>query len=290
MIKRVVIAVILLSAALGAAAQAVPFITLRTSTDQLAMGGVSAAWGDEFNRGDNVFEAGIGKTFWQTSAINYNLTNYSARVWAIPSLAIGLKFTTNSMGAIDLYSENGQPLGNFQPSELCGGLEVTFMPFKSLSIGVAGKFIRSSLTDQNSARTFAADIMGRWKISNYLTAGVAIENLGKEIDYGYGAYPLPTTYKAGVFGSIPIKEKHAIEAAADFGTMPAYSTILASIGAGYIYNRALALRLGAHISTKGEIMPTYASVGAAYMSENFELGGAYLSVANSFSLSLKLKL
>lgn len=290
MIRRLLLSLIMMAATLCAAAQAVPFVTIRTSTSQLAMGGASAAWSEDFTHGENIFEAEIGKTFWQTKAINYNLTNYSARVWAVPSLAIGLKCTTNSMGEIELYSDNGQPLGTFRPSELCATLDLTYKPLTNIALGVAGKIIRSSLTDSNAANCFAADISAKWQVSKLFTIGLAAENLGGDINYGYGAYPLPTTYKAGIFSTIPFKEKHAIEAAADFGTMPAYSTILASIGAGYVYNRSLALRLGAHISTKGEIMPTYASVGAAYMSENFEIGGAYLSAANSFSISVKLKL
>ena len=130
----------------------------------------------------------------------------------------------------------------------------------------------------------------KWHFLDALTAGLAVENLGGKLDYGYGAYPLPTTYKAGVYGLLPVAEKHALEATAEAGIMPAYSTTLASVGAGYIYNHALSLRLGAHISTKGEILPTYATAGVAYLSDNFEIGAAYMTAANSLSISVKLKL
>ena len=60
--------------------------------------------------------------------------------------------------------------------------------------------------------------------------------------------------------------------------------------AGYVYNGRLALRLGAHISTKAEVLPTYASVGASFLSENFDIGAAYLTAANSFALSVKIRL
>ena len=290
MIRRLLLTLLLVSAAIGSSAQAVPFITLRTSALEAAMGGASVANADDFLHGDNLFEAGIGKTFWQISAINYNLTNYPARVWAIPQLAIGLKCTTNSMGETELFSDNGQPLGTFRPSELCAALDITFKPISNVAIGVAGKIVRSSLSDQNSARCFATDLSLKWHIIEALTAGLAVENLGGKLDYGYGAYPLPTTYKAGIYGLLPIAEKHALEATAEAGLMPAYSNVLASIGAGYLFNHSLSLRLGAHISTKKEILPTYATVGVAYISDIFEIGGAYMTASNSLSISVKLKL
>lgn len=290
MIKRLSTVILALVIPLMAIAQAVPCVTIRTSASELSMGGVCAASGSDFEQRPGIFEAEIGKTFYQTSAIGYNLTNYMARIWAMKNLSFGFKCTTNSMKDIELYGSSGQPLGTFHPSELSAGLEFKFLPISNLSFTATGKLIRSTLAENHSAKCMAADLCGRWQPVRNITAALAVENLGGEVDYGYGAYPLPTTYKAGIGGLLPIGSKFEMEAAADFGTIPAYSAMVICAGTGCIYNRTVALRLGAHISTNGEILPTYATIGAAYLSDIFDISGAYMTAANSFSISVKLKL
>ena len=72
--------------------------------------------------------------------------------------------------------------------------------------------------------------------------------------------------------------------------MPVCSAALASIGTGYIFNNMIAVRCGAHISAKADIMPTYFSVGAFFASEIFDFGAAYLTAADTFTLSARFKL
>lgn len=288
MMRRLAISVLMLCLSLAAAAQVVPFVTVRMSARQLALGGAHAADPEPLDSAATVFEAAVSKVLWQKSAIDYNLTDYRAGAWIARSLRLGLDITTNNMGEMVTYSDNGQPLGTFQPSELMAAIDVCYKPSGKIAILAAGKMIRSSLADNYSARAYAIDIEGRWKVSKNIYTGFAVNNLGQAIGYGYGSYPLPTTYKAGLYGIFG--GTHAVEGAADFGAMPAWSTFLASVGAGYVYNGRLALRLGAHISTKAEVLPTYASVGASFLSENFDIGAAYLTAANSFALSVKIRL
>ena len=110
------------------------------------------------------------------------------------------------------------------------------------------------------------------------------------MDYGYGAYPLPTTFKAGFAGTLTLGGKHALEYAADGGVMPASEAFLASLGTGYLYDGMIAVRCGAHICTKENVLPTYFSAGLFFKSTIFDIGAAWLSAANTYSISARLKL
>ena len=288
--RRTLTTIVALTLAVAAWAQAVPFVTIPHPTASLALGGAHAATPEAAPMKETAFEAGVDKLFWQTSAINYNITNYAVRARVIEALTLGFEYTTNSMEEVTLYSGTGQALGTTQPNEMSAALSASFAPTKNIFILARGKYIHSSLTDTDDAKGWAADLGAVWQISKPLAVGLLAENFGTGIDYGYGEYPLPSTVKAGVYGNFALAPRHAIETAADAGLMPFYSAFLASIGAGYVYNRMLALRVGAHISTKGDILPTYASVGLFFTSTNFDIGAAYLTASNTYSISARLKL
>ena len=290
MMRRFTIFIMLLTATLSAAGQVVPFLTIRMDAGEQAFGGAHVASANLLPLKDYIFEAGIGKTLWQTSGINYNLTNVSARVRIVEGLTAGIEYTSNKMGEMTLYSDNGQPLGTFQPSEMAAALRLSFNPLKKLNLNAAGKMIRSSLTDDNTGQCYAADLGAIYKIGKSFAAGIAVENLGADIDYGYGAYSLPTTYKAGFAGTVQLKEKHAVEFAADGGAMPTGSAFLTSLGTGYVYNNMLSVRCGAHICTNDAVLPSYFSAGIYFKSANFDIGAAWMSAANTYSISARLKL
>ena len=280
----------MMTTALSAAGQAVPFVTIRMDAGEQAFGGAHVASDNLLPLSDNIFEAGIGKTFYQTGGINYNLTDFLARVRIIDVLTAGIEYTSNNMGEMTRYSNDGQPLGTFQPSEMSVTLRLSYNPIKRLNINAAGKIIRSALTDDNTGQCYAADIGAIYLIGSSFAAGIAVENLGGDINYGYGAYPLPTTYKAGLGGTITLKGKHAMEFAADGGFMPSGSAFLASLGTGYVYNDMISARCGAHICTNDIALPSYFSAGIYFKSANFEIGATWLSAANTYSLSAKFRL
>lgn len=290
MTRRLSMILLFAALAIQAHAQAVPFVTIQRTAESLALGGAHVAGPWNLPLEANVFEAGIGKTYWQKSAINYNLTNVDARVRVLDNLSVGLLFTYNNMEETTLYSSSGQPLGTTQPTELYAGLTASYAPVEKLALNLSGKYIHSALTDHNTAGAPAFDIGAIWRVGRSVSLGVLGENLGPAISYGYGSYPLPATIKTGYYGLFNIAQKHAIETAADLGAMPAYSAALASLGAGYIYNRTVALRFGAHICTRGDILPTYASAGLFVTTPEVDIGAAYLSASNTFSISARLKL
>lgn len=290
MIRRTLTTLIAMALAVAAWAQAVPFVTIPHPTSSLALGGARAATPEAAPMNETAFEAGVDKLFWQTSAINYNITNYAFRARVIEALTLGFEYTTNSMEEMTLYSDTGQALGTTQPNEMSAALSASYAPVKNIYILARGKYIHSSLTDTYDATGWTADLGVVWQVIKPLSVGLLAENFGSSIDYGFGDYPLPSTVKAGVYGNFALAPRHSIETAADAGLMPFYSAFVASLGAGYVYNGMLALKVGAHICTKGDILPTYASAGLFFTSTNFDIGAAYLTAANTYSISARLKL
>jgi len=271
-------------------AQSVPFVTIQPFAENLALGGAHVATPSSLPLASSRMEVGYGKTFWQTKAIHYNLNNLRIRLRIIPGFTLGFEYTDNSLDKYEIFDANGNSKGMYQPNEMYAGASICFSPVKALSLDITGRYIRSSLASDTDAQGFAADIRGVYRLSPMLNIGVEARNLGAEIDYGYGTYKLPSTFFAGAYGTYPIAENHKLEAAIDCGTMPAYSTGLASLGAGYIFSDMIALRAGAHISTNGNVMPTYFSFGAFFASSFFDIGAAYLTAANTFSISAKIRL
>ena len=290
MIRRALTFIFAIALAVTASAQAVPFVTIPRSTANLALGGAHAATPEAAPMSGNSFEVGIDKLYWQRSAINYNITNYALRAHVIAPLTLGFEYTTNAMEEMTLYSEAGQALGTTQPNEMCAALSAALSLTSRSYLVAKGKFIRSSLTDTYSASCWAADVGAVWQISKPIAVGLLAENIGSKLDYGFGEYPLPSTVKAGMYGNFSLAPKHSVETAVDAGLMPAYSAFITSLGAGYVFNHMLALRIGAHICTRGDILPTYASAGVFFTSANFDVGAAYLTASNTYSISARLKL
>jgi long-subunit fatty acid transport protein len=290
MMRRLAIILILTAVSLQAAAQAVPFVTIRTDAASLAMGGARVASEELLPISGGVFQAGVGKVLWQTKAINYNITGIEARVRILDNFTAGIDYTSNRMDEMNLFSDNGQPTGTFQPSEMSAALRLSYNVSGRFNLNAAGKMIRSSLSDSHTASAYAADLGAIFIINDNLRAGAAIENLGGKMDYGYGSYPLPTTFKAGLDGAFTLSGKHALLFAADAGLMPCTEAFLASIGTGYEYNKMLSVRCGAHICSKETVLPTCFCAGIFFKSTIFDIGAAWLSAANTYSLSARIKL
>ncbi len=283
---------IFLAAALAftAHAQTVPFAIIQPSAGNLSLGSAHVATPSAILQENGIVEAGFGKTFWQTKAMSFNISNFMLRVKAMETLGIGIEYTTDTMAEYETYDASGNGNGSYQPNEMYIGANIWIRPAGALCFRVAGRYIRSSLAPDSDAQCFAADISGVYTIAPGVNAGFEIRNLGGKLDYGYGSYPLPTTYTLGAYGAFPLAAKHKVEAALDAGAMPAFSTMLVSAGAGYIYNDMIVVRGGAHISTNGSVMPTYFSVGAFFTSKILDIGAAYLTAAQTYSISAKIRL
>ena len=100
---------------------------------------------------------------------------------------------------------------------------------------------------------------------------------------------IKTYHIFNLYGGWHLKQTAWFQLHAD-GVMPAGSAFLASLGTGYVYDNMIAVRCGAHICTNDIVLPSYFSAGIYFKSANFDIGAAWLSAANTYSISARLKL
>ncbi len=274
----------------GLCLQAQPafYLSIPSSAERLALGGYDNAL-PQLQSGD-LLEAGFTKTLWQTKGINYNISNVSAIVRPLSFLAAGLEFSSNQMAEYDGYDDRGNPTGIYRPYEMCARAEVRLYPFRSLTLSLSGRLLHSSTGSNRDAQSLAADFGCSYTFAGIVTVGVQGKNIGGALDYGNGSSLLPAIYSAGAYADIPLSRLLRLEGALSAGSVSNYSAPFATAGAGLVIKEAAAVRLGGYFSGDAGVMPSYFSAGAFYIGRHFEVGGAYITAAGTFSFSAKLKL
>ncbi len=269
-------------------AQPASYLSIPNSAERLALGGYDNAL-PELQSGE-LLEAGFTKTLWQTKGIDWNISDLRATVRPLTFLAAGLEFSSNQMAEYDSYDDRGNPTGSYQPYEMSVRAEVRIYPFRSLTLSMAGRVLHSSLGSAFDAQSFSADFGCSYTFKRIVTVGLQGKNIGGKLDYGSGSSLMPAIYSAGAYADIPISQLLRLEGALSAGSVSNYSVTFATAGAGLVIKEAVAVRLGGHFSGNAGVMPSYFSAGAFYAGRHFEIGGAYLTAANTFSISAKLTL
>ncbi len=268
-------------------AQPAYYLSIPNSAERLALGGYDNALPKL--QGGEWLEAGFTKTLWQPKGVNYNISDIRAMVRPLSFLAAGLEFSSNNMAGYDGYDDRGNSMGSYQPYEMSARAEVRLYPFRSLTLSVAGRILHSSLGSNCDAQSLSADFGCSYTFAENVTVGVQCKNIGGALDYGGGSSLLPAIYSAGAYANISISQLLRLEGALSAGSVSSYSTPFATAGAGLVIKGA-AVRLGGHFSGNAAVMPSYFSAGAFYAGRHFEIGGAYVTAANTFSFSAKLTL
>ena len=152
-------------------------------------------------------------------------------------------------------NENGTYGDTFRPSEYYFGISAASRILDGLAAGVNLKMAGSSLAASASAKAFAADIYAFYRLET-LSVGAGVTNIGTGADYGYGANPIPTTFKAGAaYRIIGI----GISAEADY---VANSGFMCGAGLSYDILGYATVRAGYHYGGKS-LIPSYIAAGAS---------------------------
>jgi Type IX secretion system protein PorV len=111
--------------------------------------------------------------------------------------AFGTSLRFFSLGEINLTDEKGEPLATVKPSEFAADISYALKLSPTFSMGVAGRFISSSLkipdvnNNANAATSFAVDVFGFYQgeetafedFNGRLRMGFNFQNLGPKINY-----------------------------------------------------------------------------------------------------------
>jgi len=114
--------------------------------------------------------------------------------------ALALSVHYQSAGRITGTDENGAEIRGPAPSDLAIGLGYAYKLgaiVPGLSLGVGGKFVRSTLVDSAQTFTFDAGILSPALFSGKLRLGASLGNVGGALKYGETAEPLRRVGRLG---------------------------------------------------------------------------------------------
>jgi hypothetical protein len=153
-----------------------------------------------------------------------------------------------SSGGSQRLSAGNDFVGSFGYSERVGSTPIDFREASygvNHFLGVAGKYVHSSLAGGYSAKSVAADFgYLAHSAEAGLSAGAAILNLGSRMRFISEADPLPLTGRFGAAWQFGVPSVHNFIAAAD-GEYHFYEKKgLAQIGLEYFWQKSYGLRMG----------------------------------------------
>lgn len=294
--KKIILSILVACAmpALSASAQALSSLLIPSAPEYAAMGGASVAleagaFAAENNAAamslsDDSFAVAAGYGLWAPETAGSQLMGLGAFARVGERVGIGLSGRYTMEKPMNISSAAGGILGTFTPSELGANLAVSVKVIDGLSVGVTGKFVRSSIGEELSGSAFGADVSVAWR-KDGLSAGTAVCNLGSKVKYGDSSYSMPMLVKAGAAYS------------ADFG-------LTASVEADYLFSGAFAaglgleynlfdigfLRAGYHYGDKSQGLASFASLGAGVQFAGVELSAAWLTASPTLGNSLLFSL
>ena len=178
--------------------------------------------------------AGFGGSvlFAQSGTIEVNRTNADGSFAGSSSLSAGSDLV--------LTLGYGERVGT-SPIELQGGKGYGINHF----VGVAGKFVRSTLVERYSASAFTMDagyLLNSPEAG--LTFGLSVLNVGGQMRYVDEADPLPTTLRSGVAYQGGVPSVHAYTLATDGEYLAKEKRLGINLGMEYFWLRSYGARLG----------------------------------------------
>jgi hypothetical protein len=180
-------------------------------------------------------------------------------------------------------SEWGEDLGSFDIKDLAFSLLFARKMSERISLGIGLKYISQELYEEK-ASGYAFDLGGLYQVSENLTYGLSLQNIGEEIKFIEEGDPLPLSLKLGAAYKLPEKD---LTLALDLN-LPSYEEIRINVGLEYWYKELLALRGGWKSGYDlGEM-----SLGLGFKFRSFLLDYAYvpygdLGDTQRFSLTLR---
>lgn len=127
----------------------------------------------------------------------FNYGAFSKNLGRLGAFGLGIQYF--SAGKITQTDSSGNEIGHFAPYDLAASLGYgrAFESLGGLSVGVAGKFVRSEIV--NSAQTVAADvgILSPGLLQDRLYLALAANNLGGKMRFDQARENLPLVIKAG---------------------------------------------------------------------------------------------
>ena len=287
--KSIVLLLCTLTFSLGeASSQVLPFLQIPQDPAITGMGGAGVALSSsaplENNLADdalgmNTFQIGASYTLWQPSIASYGLMGVSVSYRVIPKLSVALSVSGFMSPEYETAQASGLSGGSFRPLDLSIGAGAAYRFSDNMAVGVAAKFINSSLGEELKGSCVSANLSFKYA-ANDLQAGVALNNLGTPVKYGDVSYSLPMLAKAGAAYTIS-GFTAALEADYVF-----QAGFMAGLGLQYAYKDMIYARAGYHLGTTEKVIPSHVSLGLGFRYAGVSLNVAWLTASKTLGNSL----
>ncbi|MFA6540933.1 MAG: PorV/PorQ family protein [Bacteroidota bacterium] len=201
----------------------------------------------------------------------------------------GITILKTSVDNIEIRNQPGPPEGTFNAQNFALGGSLSARLTDDLSVGVTGKFLYEKIfTDEASG--YGIDIGLFYRITDEITAGAGMLNLGSMSKLKDVPSKLPEAFRAGIGYRYPVAEKFVLLAALDGVSVIDDSKSHINAGAEVTYDQLLSLRGGYQTGYESRSIST--GIGVRYGIVRFDYAfvpftGAFSST-HTFSLSFLL--
>lgn len=313
--KIIILAAVLLGLATAATAQeAASLLDINADTRTVAMGEITAAAeGSAFSVFNNVAAAPMSAKKFQIGAFyspwasgltqgldGKNMLMGAGAYFTLAerhSIQLGFRYL-KTPGGVGMDANGNPTKDTFDPKDMTIDLGYGIKIIDNLSVGVAGHFVSSKVSEDMSGSAFAFDLGVQYRLAFSEKAGLDLglkaANVGTKLAYGESVgSALPAKAVLGAMFIAQPSDAHSIKAGVDLGYKFMGNTgFVAGIGAEYMAFNTVAARVGYHMDSKSKM--NYATVGLGVrIIDMIQIDGAYYlgsdAMKNTFRVGLSLR-
>lgn len=237
---------------------------------------------------DGKVSAGASFGLWQPSYAEDMILGLGVACKISERLALGIQGKSFGQHSYDIVTESGSVKSTFTPKDLAFGMGAAYAVTDFLSVGIAGRLVKSTLSEDASATVLGIDA-GLFLKKNALSAGLSINNFGSKVNYGKGSYTQPSMLKAGVAYTFGRTEGHSVTPSAEVDYLLS-GGLMAGLGLEYSMKEFLYVRCGYHYGDDSQVIPSFASVGLGLKRYGANIDISYIVMSEVLAGSLGISL
>jgi hypothetical protein len=149
-----------------------------------------------YNPAGMLYERQTQAGFTHTSWIQGMTYDFAGVIMPLMRGSMGMSIISLRSGGIDGRDADGNKTGDFESSDTAFTVSAAREFNNNNMLGVSVKFIRQTIADE-SAEGFALDIGAMRELTDRISLGLSVRNLGPDMKFIEEKYPLPLTLTAG---------------------------------------------------------------------------------------------
>lgn len=204
-------------------------------------------------------------------------------------LPVALGFNVTSVNDIPVRINPGDPITKFNANYFFGSLSTGYMVYDNVYFGATLRYLYESIyIDQSAGWGFDFGVTYITSIKG-LNVSAVIKDLGSMKELRNESTKLPTEFRIGPSYSFTLKDLYQITTAAEFQKYTPTSDIHFNLGAEFLYNKLIALRVGYQTGYITKNITAGLGLMWGNLSFDYALAPFQLGLGNGNILSLQFK-